>query len=631
MMKNFTRLLRGYVMIASAMIAFVTVAQTPVPFTAGNFVVYRVGDGVNALPTITNSTPVFLDEYTPAGVLVQSVAMPTAANGSNHAFTASSANATSQGEGMINLSANGQFLVLTGYDAPYPGTQGLNQTLAVAPRVIGLVDYNATINTTTGLTSGFSFTTALKSAILNVTDIWVVGASDNVQYTTIGSTSSTAITAGIPSTGMGLSITNGQLYMSTTNGTGVRIGTVGTGLPTTATQTVTSLPGFPTTTGNSPTQFVFADLDPSVPGVDVLYVADVSVGLRKFSLVSGTWQSNGAVGANANLYQGLTAMVSGTTVTLFATRVGANATTIRGGELVKLTDASGYNGAFSGTPTVLASIAIPNTASFKGVALVPQPPPVKVAIKTFLQGAYSSGLGRHKDVTAAWTAVLNANALTQPYNTAAFGNYAGTESVSAGFFTSTGATTDIVDWVLLELRDATTPTTVLARRAAFIRVDGRIVDLDGTSDVTFTGVSAPSCYVVVRHRNHLPIRSASTIALSGTATLYDFTTAESKAYQDGTITSNAAMQDVSGGGTVFAMWGGNANSNTKVSFTGVNNDSGTILGALGGNQGTALSSVYNSADLNLDGNVKYTGTNNDSGLLLSVLGSNQAAVYSQHQ
>src|SRR5262249_23669541 len=147
----------------------------------------------------------------------------------------------------------------------------------------------------------------------------------------------------------------------------VRIGTVGSGLPTTSGQTITNLPGFPT--GGSPYAFFFADLSDAVPGIDTLYVAsDDAAAPTKYSLVRGNWTSNGAVGASTDAYRGLTATVSGTTVTLFATRKGGSGST-GGGELVTLIDASGYNGAFSGTPTLLV-MAGANT-SFRGVALAP--------------------------------------------------------------------------------------------------------------------------------------------------------------------------------------------------------------------------------------------------------------------
>src|SRR5262249_30763021 len=62
----------------------------------------------------------------------------------------------------------------------------------------------------------------------------------------------------------------------------------------------------------------------------------------------------------------------GTTVTLFATRKGGSGAA-GGGELVSLVDTSGYNGTFSGTPTLLATAA--TNTSFRGVAMAPVPTP----------------------------------------------------------------------------------------------------------------------------------------------------------------------------------------------------------------------------------------------------------------
>ena len=54
----------------------IVLGQTPI--TAGNLVVVRIGSGV---ATLTNAAqPVYLDEYAPTGALVQSIAMPVAAN-----------------------------------------------------------------------------------------------------------------------------------------------------------------------------------------------------------------------------------------------------------------------------------------------------------------------------------------------------------------------------------------------------------------------------------------------------------------------------------------------------------------------------------------------------------------------
>lgn len=627
-MKKMKRLLRVYLVLAFLVTTFEVVAQAP--FNTGNILVYRVGNNTVGLTGV--AAPVFLDEFTPGGVLVQSIAMPTAVSGANQMLTA---DGRGKQEGLITLAINGQSIVLTGYNAPV-GTGAIATTPNV-PRVIGLVDYNATINTTTSLTD-FSTSDAVRSAVsTNGTDLWcagfALGSTGGIHYTTIGSTTSTQLNT-TPTQLTYLNITDGQLYISCSGSAPVRIATVGTGLPTASGQTLTSIPGFPTAT-TTPNQFVFADLDPSVSGMDVLYVSNEAAGIQKYSLVSGNWTLNGTVGLSTDLYVGLAASISGSTVTLYATRKGINSTSVRGADLVTITDATGYNQTFSGTPTLIATACTTaNFAAFRGVALVPQPSQPKVSLKVFLQGAYNSGLGRHKDVTSTWASVLNANALNQPYNTAAFGNYAGTESVSSGFFAATAGTTDILDWVLLELRDQSTPSTVIARRAAFVREDGRIVGLDGVSEANFPGVNSGSYYLVVRHRNHLGMRTSVTIALDGNVysappPLYDVTTAQSQAFQDGAITTNSAMKDLGGG--VFGMWGGNANGNTNVRFTGLSNDAGIILSALGGNQAAILSSAYNSADLNMDGTVRYTGLNNDAGSLLSVLGSNQAAIFTQHQ
>ena len=78
--------------------------------------------------------------------------------------------------------------------------------------------------------------------------------------------------------------------------------------------------------------------------------------------------------------------------------------------------------------------------------------------------------------------------LLQPYNVPPW-NYDGPESVD------TIPNGNIVDWVYVELRNATDPsiatdTTAFAWKAAFILNTGQVVDLDGSSmlefDTTFT-------------------------------------------------------------------------------------------------------------------------------------------------
>ena len=120
-------------------------------------------------------------------------------------------------------------------------------------------------------------------------------------------------------------------------------------------------------------------------------------------------------------------------------------------------------------------------------------------VKAWLQGPYGSG---------AMTTSLNTAGyipMSHPYAVAPW-NYGGTESV-------TGIPAGVVDWVLVQLRTGTDSASTVATRAAFIKSDGTIVDVDGTSTVVFSGVASGSYYVVVRHRNHLAVMSADTVTL----------------------------------------------------------------------------------------------------------------------
>jgi DNA/RNA endonuclease G (NUC1) len=338
----------------------------PPAFTAGDLVVYRVGDGSAALGS--TATAVFVDEYTPAGTLVQSIAMPTAVSGSNKRLTASG---SATNEGFLTRSSDGQYLALTGYDAAL-GTSGVAATTSTAvQRVIGRVDAAGTINTTTVFagTAGNSFSGGGPRSVVSDagTNFWAVGSVSGVQYITLGATSSTQVNSTATNL-RGTNIFGGQLYISSGAGT-IRMGAVGTGTPTSSGQTITNLPGFPATTAAN--GFFFADLNAGVAGVDTLYVADDGTGqVLKYSLVGGNWVANGSVAVTAA--RGLTGSVSGTTVTLFGT-LGSTGTT-----LYKLIDSTGYNATISGSPSTIA-LAGTNKA-FRGVAFAPSSGPPNQAI-----------------------------------------------------------------------------------------------------------------------------------------------------------------------------------------------------------------------------------------------------------
>lgn len=344
-------------------------------FTPGNVLVYRVGSGTGGL--VNTGAPVFVDKYTTTGTLVRSVAMPSTGGGVKLI-----ASGTAGAEGLLTVSPNGRYVTLTGYNATIP-TIGLTTALGVdVNRTVAVID-SATGNVSFTLLSDFASSSGPRSAVTdNGTNLWITGGAGGIRYTTVGATSSTQINA--PATLVNfrqVNIFGGQLYATTNSAAGgniTSIGTVGTGLPTAASATYATLPGIPpsgTITGTNRYAFFLVDLSATVLGLDTLYIADEGApALSKYSLVSGAWVLSGTVGSDTDDYRGLTGRVlPGGSVRLFAVRRGGTAAT-GGGELVSLTDASGYNGTLTGTPTLLATAA-PNTA-FRGIGALPCPVPV---------------------------------------------------------------------------------------------------------------------------------------------------------------------------------------------------------------------------------------------------------------
>lgn len=334
-------------------------ASTTAAFTPGNLVVYRVGDGSAVLNA--NATAVFLDEYTTAGALVQSIPLPTAVSGSNKRLTASG-NSTS--EGFITRSVDGNYLIVPGYDAATGTATITTSTSATINRVIGRVDAAGTVDTTTALTDAISGGNPRGATSTNGTDLWISGTSagGGIRYAAFGATTSTALNATVTNL-RATNVFGGQLYVSSASGT-TRLVAVGVGTPMTAGQTLNAIPGLDNTTLTGPYAFFFADLDAGVAGNDTLYVADEGANLiKKFALVAGTWTAKGTV-ASATV-RGITGTVSGTTVTLFTENSGTTLST--------LTDASGYNATITGTLTSIATAGT-NTA-FRGIALAPAAAP----------------------------------------------------------------------------------------------------------------------------------------------------------------------------------------------------------------------------------------------------------------
>jgi hypothetical protein len=79
---------------------------------------------------------------------------------------------------------------------------------------------------------------------------------------------------------------------------------------------------------------------------------------------------------------------------------------------------------------------------------------------------------------------------------------------------------NIVDWILVELRDSKNPEQLRYNRAGLLRNDGQIMDVDGVTPLTFTLIRNEEYYVAIKHRNHFGIMTNDAYMLN---TPLDFT------------------------------------------------------------------------------------------------------------
>jgi hypothetical protein len=151
-----------------------------------------------------------------------------------------------------------------------------------------------------------------------------------------------------------------------------------------------------------------------------------------------------------------------------------------------------------------------------------------LSLKAYLEGPFNG--------TTMNTTLNGILPLSHPYNVTLpyFGvtpewYYTGAGSVAAI------PNVNIVDWVLVELRDAVsaataTPATSVAKFPAFILNNGTIVGLNGLSNLDFSTTIVNNLYVVIYNRNHQSIINANPVPYAAGAYTYDYTTGAAQVY-----------------------------------------------------------------------------------------------------
>lgn len=166
-------------------------------------------------------------------------------------------------------------------------------------------------------------------------------------------------------------------------------------------------------------------------------------------------------------------------------------------------------------------------------------------VRVFLEGPYN-GNNMNTDLSADSSLIPD----NQPYNNPPW-NYAGNESLGV-------LSSDAVDWVLLEFRDALAASgadtsTILKRIAGLLMNDGTVKAENGWSDISVELNALHSVYLIIWHRNHLGVISSQPMLESGSTLSYDFTDGSNKSY--------GANSQTSLGNGYYGMIAGDADAN----------------------------------------------------------------------
>ncbi|MEO6287669.1 MAG: hypothetical protein ABIN80_16685 [Dyadobacter sp.] len=201
--------------------------------------------------------------------------------------------------------------------------------------------------------------------------------------------------------------------------------------------------------------------------------------------------------------------------------------------------------------------------------------PSAIAIKIALQGAMpGSGTTMRNDLQKYTNqTIVGVLPKTDPYGNGVVYNDINNPAGVAG---------NVVDWVKVDIKSAVSPFAVLQTKSLLLRTDGYLVDVNGQYP-SFTQPSG-DVFIVVKHRNHLAIRSNPINLIAGSA---DFTTGLNTVFNDGS--SPDQMKLVNG---IWCMISGDVSQDYFVSNQDVTQTrNGFKTGGVG---------VYSSRDLNMN-------------------------------
>ncbi|NDP20048.1 MAG: hypothetical protein GZ091_03045 [Paludibacter sp.] len=366
-------------------------------FTPGNIVVLRIGDGTTTLVSNGVTVPVSLLEFKPETTqttALNSVALntDTLIGGSySPVFTLGN----SKGEGQLDLSQDGKYVLAGGYDRPVNlglGSAGQNQYNAhrYGNKTILKVGKNAEPSYLSFLIAEDDAKAGRENAGAPRNVVSVDGSAFWAKYS---SESALYITEAAPTviTPTGFSMTNTvrslKLYKDKLYSMDVTTGTIDfstPGLPTAAGATSTT--AMPFTPWTDYVGFVMLDLDPTVDfqgtGYDVIYAAHGANGIEKYYWDGSSAWMKTATFSVAGGYSQLTGMVVNGKAVLFTSTNGNGISS--GNSVISFKDNQAYNEAIT-SPTITVLATAGANYGFRGVSFTPETTTLNItpsAVKT---------------------------------------------------------------------------------------------------------------------------------------------------------------------------------------------------------------------------------------------------------
>ncbi len=241
---------------------------------------------------------------------------------------------------------------------------------------------------------------------------------------------------------------------------------------------------------------------------------------------------------------------------------------------------------------------------------------IELNLKVFLQGTYAGNNIMNTNLSSVLP-------FDQPYDTMPW-MYQGMETIN-------NIPPNMVDWILIELRDSADYSIVNDTRAAILLSDGSVKDTDLVNGVCFHNVDSGYYYVVVRHHNHISVMTELPVDISSQI-LLDFSDTNTVKPFGGATQAQIELEP-----GIWGMICGDINQDGILKFSGPDNDRMKIIQLItnvsGSTNITKVINGYYFEDLDLNSEVKYSGPGNDGSIIIrniiSLTGStNITTVYS---